>query len=87
MNKYTKNLICAYCGCNNEGNSKCETCELNPSHAINFQLGKSARLAIAKGVMTEGGALAMVLEANKDRYAFFEGLFMEDNDEQRDTEV
>ena len=34
--------------------------------------------------MTEGGALAMVLEANKDRYAFFEALFAEDDDEQRD---
>ena len=90
MNKYTKNLICAYCECNGEGNSKCEGCELNPLYGINFQLGKSAMLAITKGVMTESGALSMVLEANKDRYAFFENLFNwneEENDEQRDPET
>lgn len=88
MNKYTKDLICAYCECNaTANNGKCEACELNPAFAINFQLGRAAKVAIEKGVMTESGAMAMVLEANKDRYALFEALFAEDNDEQRDPTV
>lgn len=88
MNKYTKDLICAYCESNGESNNgRCVRCELNPAHTINFQLGKAAKVAIEKGVMNEGGALAMVLEANKDRYALFEALFAEDNDEQRDPTV
>ena len=48
MNRYTKNLICAYCESNNEESFKCEACELNPTHGINFQLGNAAKVAIAR---------------------------------------
>lgn len=79
MRNIPKELVCAYCESNaSDTNSKCTTCEFNSAYGINFQLGKDARMAIAKGVMTPTGATEMVLEANEARFKTVLALLTEE---------
>ena len=69
-----KQMVCAYCGYLSN-DKKCMTCEFNPTHTNNFEIGDSAKLMIREGVMTADGCSNLVARLNTNRLDSIAGIF------------